>query len=192
LAIQEYDLVLAEPGPCDAGLSSLLKLGTGNGITQRFWIASCLVGGVGLVADRNHATNSALRYLDNDIFYRLVPEHARLLAAVDSATLMPVWTSFLFFQHLPTIRIPTTLQQFATAASDDIGLRLGVPDVFDTHMSSIIEHMNPSPTFLRRLTGNVQACDVPTVVADLKFSFSQTVCATSRTRFQCCAPLTLN
>lgn len=129
LVIQESDLVLAEPGPCDAGLSSLLKLGTGNGTALKFWIASCFVGGVGLAAGRNHVTNSALRYLDNDSFYRLVPEHARSLTPVDAATLMLVWPPFLAFQHFPTTRIPTSLQQFVTAASGDIGLRLGVPDV---------------------------------------------------------------
>ena len=171
LVMQESDLILAESGPCNAGLSTLLKLGTGNGTTQKFWIASCIVVGVGLVADRNHATQSALRYLDYDTFYRLVPEHAKPLTAVDSATLMLDWPSFLSFQHMPTIRIPTSLQQFVTAASNDIALQLGVPDSFDTHMSSIIEHIDPSPTFLRRLTGNFQARDVPTVVAGLKTFF---------------------
>jgi len=53
LVIQESDLILAEPGPCDVGLSTLLKLETGNGTTRKFWIAPCLVGGVGLAADRN-------------------------------------------------------------------------------------------------------------------------------------------
>jgi hypothetical protein len=68
----------------------------------------------------------------------------------------------------------TSLQQFVTAASDDTGLRLGVSDVFGAHMPSIIEYMNAASTFLQRLTGNVQASDVLTVVADLNlFSIGQ-------------------
>jgi hypothetical protein len=109
--------------------SSLLKLGTGNGTTRKFWVASCLVGGVGLAADRTHASNPALKYFDEDIFHRLVPEHARALTAVDAATLMLVWPSFLAFPHSPTSRIPTTNQGFVSAASDDIEMRLGVPEV---------------------------------------------------------------
>jgi hypothetical protein len=83
LVIREIDLILPEPGPCDAGLSTLLTLGTGNGTTLKFWIASCLVGGVGLMADRFHSANPALRYLDNDTFHRLVPEYARQHTAVN-------------------------------------------------------------------------------------------------------------
>jgi len=85
MVIRETDVVFAEPAVFEAGLSSLLKLGTGNGTTRKFWIASCLVGGVGLAAYRTHASNSALKYFDNDTFYRLVPEHARALTAVDAS-----------------------------------------------------------------------------------------------------------
>jgi hypothetical protein len=136
LIICETDLILPEPGPCDAGLSTLLTLGTGKGTTQYFWIASCLVGGVGLMADRFHSSNPALLDLDHDTFHRLVPEYARQLTAVDSATLMLVWNNFMTFQNLPTTRIPTSLQQFVFAASDDIALRLGDPDVFSSYVSS--------------------------------------------------------
>jgi len=45
LVIRDTDLIFPEPGLCDAGLSTLLTLGTGNDSTQKFWIASCLVGG---------------------------------------------------------------------------------------------------------------------------------------------------
>jgi hypothetical protein len=113
LAIQEFDLVLAEPGPCDVGLSALLKLGTGYGTTRKFWIAPCLVGGVGLAADRKHTSNSALRYIGNDTLYHLVPEHARPLAVVDAATLMLVLSSFSAFQHPRTIRVPTDRRIFS-------------------------------------------------------------------------------
>jgi hypothetical protein len=177
LVIRETDLILPEPaGPCDAGLSTLLTLGTGKGTTQKFWIASCLVGGVGLSAGRFQATNSALRYLDQDTFYRLVPEYVKQLTAVNLATLMLVWNSFMTFQHLPTPRVPTSLQQLVSAASDDIALRLRDPDVFSCYMSETIEHMYPPPVYLRRLLTNVQPYDVPTVVTDLKtFIFSDSL-----------------
>jgi hypothetical protein len=43
-------------------------------------------------------------------------------------------------------------------------------------MASIIDHMNPPSTYLRRLTTNIQACDIPTLVADLKtFIFSDSL-----------------
>jgi hypothetical protein len=168
LVIRDTNLILPEPGPCDVGLSTLLTLGTGKGTTQKFWIASCLVGGAGLSADRFHSTNSALRYLDQDTFHRFVPEYARQLTAVNLATLMLVWNSFMTFQHLPTPRVPTSLQQFVSAASDDIALRLGDQDVFSCYMSETIEHMYPPPVYLRCLLTNVQPYDVPTVVADLK------------------------
>jgi hypothetical protein len=113
LVIQESDLILAEPGPCDVGLSTLLKLETGNGTTRKFWIAPCLVGGVGLAADRKHTSNSALRYIGNDTLYHLVPEHARPLAVVDAATLMLVLSSFSAFQHPRTIRVPTDRRIFS-------------------------------------------------------------------------------
>ena len=70
------------PGVCDPGLSTLLTLGTGSATTQKFWIASCLVGFAGLLANRIHSSNDALRYLDRDTFFRLIPEHARLLTDV--------------------------------------------------------------------------------------------------------------
>jgi hypothetical protein len=93
--------------------------------------------------------------LDSDTFYRLAPEHARALTAVNAATLMLVWPSFLAFPHLPTSRIPTSIQQFVSSASDGIRLRLGVPYVLNAHMSSITNHMNPALIFLWGLTGNV-------------------------------------
>jgi hypothetical protein len=40
MVIHESDFILAQPGPCDAGLSTPLKIGTGHGTTQKFWIAS--------------------------------------------------------------------------------------------------------------------------------------------------------
>jgi hypothetical protein len=168
LVIRETDLILPEPGPCDSGLSTLLILGTGKGTTQKFWIASCLVEGAGLMADRFHSSDSALRYLEHDTFQRLVPEYARQLTAVDLVTLLLVWNTFMTFQHFPATRIPTSLQQFVSAASEDIALRLGDPDVFSYYMAEIIEYMSPPPAYLRRLTANVQPYDVPTVVADLK------------------------
>jgi hypothetical protein len=59
-----------------------------------------------------------------------VPEYARVLTAIDLATLMLVRPYFMSFQHFLTIRIPTSLQQFVSATSGDIALRLGDPDVF--------------------------------------------------------------
>jgi hypothetical protein len=188
LVIRETDLILPEPGPCDSGLSTLLILGTGKGTTQKFWIASCLVVGAGLMADRFHSSDSALRYLEHDTFQRLVPEYARQLTAVDLVTLLLVWNTFMTFQHFPATRIPTSLQQFVSAASDDIALRLGDPDVFSYYMAEIIEYMSPPPAYLRRLTANVQPYDVPTVVAVLKRSSLQTVYKISRTRSPCCGP----
>jgi hypothetical protein len=81
---------------------------------------------------------------------------------------MFIWNTFMTFQHLTTPRIPTSLQQFFSAASDDIALRLGDPDVFSCYMAEIIEYMSPPLVYLRRLTANVQPYDVPSVVADLK------------------------
>jgi hypothetical protein len=79
LVISDSDIVFPEPGVCVPGLSTLLTLGTGSATTEKFWIASCLVGGAGLLADRFHSSNDALRYLDRDTFFRLILEHARLL-----------------------------------------------------------------------------------------------------------------
>jgi hypothetical protein len=73
---------------------------------------------------RYNASKSALQYFNLDTSNCLVPEYARALTAVDSATLMLVWPYFFSFQHLPTIRILTSLQQFVSATSDDIALRL--------------------------------------------------------------------
>jgi hypothetical protein len=120
LVIRDSDIIFPEPGVCDPGLSTLLTLGTGSATTQKFWIASCLVGGAGLLADRLHSSNDALRYLDQDTFFRLIPEHARLLTDVNLATLMLVWKYFLSFQHLPSPQIPTSIQQFMSITSDDI------------------------------------------------------------------------
>jgi hypothetical protein len=97
LVIHETDLILPEPGPCDAGLSPLLTLGTGKDTTQKKWISSCLVWGAGLLADRFHSSNAALRYLDQDTFNRLLPEYARQLTAENLATLMLVWNLFMTF-----------------------------------------------------------------------------------------------
>ena len=134
----------------------------------KFWIASCLVGGAGLLADRTHSSNDALRYLDKDTFFRLVPEHARPLTDVNLATLMLVWKYFMTFQHMPSLQIPTSLQQFMAITSDDIALRLGDQDVFCCYMHDFILSMVPPPVHLQRLIANVQPTDVPTVVADLK------------------------
>jgi hypothetical protein len=126
LVIRDTDLIFPEPGLCDAGLSTLLTLGTGNDSTQKFWIASCLVGGAGLLADRFHSYNAAsvTSTLIPSIVNRLVPEYARQLTAVNLATLMLVWNFFMTFQHMPSPRIPTSLQQFVSIASGDIALRL--------------------------------------------------------------------
>jgi hypothetical protein len=101
LVIRDTDLIFPEPGICDPGLSAPLTLGIGNSSTQKFWIASCLVGGAGLLVNRSHSSNDALRYLDQDTFPRLVLEYARQFTDVNLATLMLVWNSFLSFQHLP-------------------------------------------------------------------------------------------
>jgi hypothetical protein len=90
LVIRDTDLISPEPGVCDSGLSTLLTLGIGKASTQKFWIASCLVGGAGLLVDRSHSSNDALRYLDQDTFSRLIPEYARELTDVNLATLMLV------------------------------------------------------------------------------------------------------
>jgi hypothetical protein len=171
MAIRETGVVFAEPAVFEAGLSFLLKLGTGNGQTRKFWIVSCLAGGVGLAVDRSHASNPALKYFDSDTFHRLVPEHARALTAVDAATLMLVWPSFLVFPYSPIARTPSAIQGFVSAASDDIGIRLGVPEVLSRLIAPIIEHKTPAPTSLKCLTMNVQSEDVVTVVEDLKSSF---------------------
>jgi hypothetical protein len=121
----------------------------------------------GLSADRFLSSNAALRYLDLGTFNRLVPEYARQLTAVNLATPMLVWNFFMTFQHLPSPRIPISLQQFVSIASDDIALRLGDQDVFSCYMHEFIHHMNPLPVHLQSLTANVQPFDVPTVVADL-------------------------
>jgi hypothetical protein len=73
LAIRDTDLFNPEPGVCDPGLSTLLTLGTGNASTQKFWIASCLVGGAGLLADRSHSSNAALRYSIKILSFVLYP-----------------------------------------------------------------------------------------------------------------------
>jgi hypothetical protein len=44
LVIRDTDLIYPEPGVYDPGLSTLLTLGTGNTSTQKFWVASCLMG----------------------------------------------------------------------------------------------------------------------------------------------------
>ena len=167
LVISDSDIVFPEPGICVPGLSTLLTLGTGSATTQKFWIASCLVGGAGLLADRLHSSNEALRFLDQDTFFRLIPEHARLLTNVNLATLMLIWKYFLTFQHLPSPQIPTSIQQFMSITSDDIALRLGDQDVFKCYIHEFIQVMVPTPVHLRNLTANVQPLDVPTVVAEL-------------------------
>jgi hypothetical protein len=110
LVIRDTDLIYSESGVCDPGLSTLLTLGTGNASTQKFRIASCLVGGAGLLADRSHSSNASLRYLDQDTFFRLIPGYARQLTDVNLATLMLVWNYFMTFQHLPSPKIPTSIQ----------------------------------------------------------------------------------
>jgi hypothetical protein len=167
LVISDSDIVFPEPGVCDTGLSTLLTLGTGSALTEKFWIASCLVGGAGLLADRLHSSNDALRYLDQDTFFRLIPEHARLLTDVNLATLALIWKYFLTFQHLPSPQIPTSIQQFMSITSDDIALRLGDQDVFCCYMHEFIQFMVPRPVHLQSLTANVRPIDVPIVVADL-------------------------
>jgi hypothetical protein len=176
LVIRDNDLISPELGVCDSGLSTLLTLGTGNASTQKFWIASCLVGGAGRVVDRYHASNDALRYLDHETFSRLVPEHARDFTDVNLATLMLVWNSFLSFQYLPYPQIPTSIPQLMAITSDDIALRLGNQDVFSCYMSAYIQVMIPPPVHLQQLTANVRSVDVPTVVAAVKtFIFSDSL-----------------
>jgi hypothetical protein len=121
LVIRKTDLIFPEPGPCDAGLSTLLTLGTGNDSTQKFWIASCLVGGAGLLADRFHSSNAALRYLDHDTFNRLEPEYARQLTAVNLATRILDLSAFAVHtdSHLPSAVCFDSLRRhcFATGRS---------------------------------------------------------------------------
>jgi hypothetical protein len=152
LVIRDTDLISPEPGVCDSGLSTLLTLGIGNASTQKFWIASCLVGGAGLLVNRSHSSNDALRYLDHETFSRLVPEHARDFTDVNLATLMLVWNSFLSFQHLPYPQIPTSISQLMAITSDDIALRLGNQDVFSCYMSNYIQvRFLPQCTFRNSL-----------------------------------------
>ena len=132
------------------------------------------------MVDRYHASNSALRYLDLDTFHRLVPEYARVLTAIDLATLMLVRPYFMSFQHFLTIRIPTSLQLFVSATSDDIALRVGVPDVFSSYMASIIDHLNPLlNTFDASLQMSKHAT-FPPWLQTLKRSSFQTVCRTNK------------
>jgi hypothetical protein len=176
LLIRDTDLIYPEPGICDPGLSTLLTLGTGNASTQKFWIASCLVGGAGLLADRSHSSNAALRYLDQDTFFRLIPEYARQLTDVNLATLMLIWNYFLTFQHLPSPKIPTSIQLFMSITSDDIALRLGDQDVFSCYMHDFIKFMIPPRVHLQSLPANVRPMDVPTVwLRTSKHSSLQTV-----------------
>jgi hypothetical protein len=166
--IKASDLILPEAGAHDNGLASLLKLGTGNGPTLKFWIASLLAEGAGLVADRLHCSNPTLEYIDVDTFGRLVPEHLRCMTAVNDATLQTIWPLFLSFPYLPYPAVPLSLQEFIAFAGDDMGMQKEVPEVLNRLLHQTINAMIPPAQLLLRLCAGVQDSHVVTVIEALR------------------------
>jgi hypothetical protein len=107
-------------------LATALNANTGDGRSiVKFLQLSCLVDGIGIATDAQHANNRALGVVDQYVFEQLPTASFSRSSRRDSLTLNSVFPRLLEFPELPGIWYPTCILAFMRAVEDNTATASG-------------------------------------------------------------------
>jgi hypothetical protein len=135
VTLSQADFDLPERDPAflpSVGLATLLNA---NSVDRRsivkFLQTPCIINGIGIASDAQHANNRALDVLDEYTFSHLQTPPFSRSAGRDSLTLNSEFSQFLKFPFLPGTWYPIEILSFMRAVEDNAALAEGNPEAYN-------------------------------------------------------------